>query len=109
MRIAMLGITAWAASVVSAPAQGVVTVSVPSAISFTVNDVSSSSTGTPNPATVSFSNAVLSPLQGLRVSVQADAAAFTPPSGTGIPASKLSWTAVGASGGTGSNGTLSSS
>jgi hypothetical protein len=43
------------------------------------------------------------------LSVQADGAGFTPPSGPSIPASKVSWTNLGAGGGTGSNGTLGSS
>jgi hypothetical protein len=43
------------------------------------------------------------------VSVQADAATFTPPSGSSIPSSNVSWITLGAGGGTGWNGTLSSS
>jgi hypothetical protein len=109
MRIAMLGITALAAAVVPAGAQETVSVSVPVAVSFSVADVSRSTSGAPNPTTISFSNAILVPGKAFRVSVQADAAAFTPPSGASIPAAKLSWTIFGAAGGTGSNGTLSSS
>jgi hypothetical protein len=41
--------------------------------------------------------------------VQPDAAAFTPPSGPSIPASNVSWSNLGANGGVGMNGTLSSS
>lgn len=107
MRIAMLGIAAWAATVVSAGAQETVSIAVPSAVSFSVTDVSSSTPGSPNPTTISFSNAVLLSGKALRVSVQADASAFTPPNGSSIPVSKVSWSTVGAAGGTGWNGTLS--
>ena len=107
MRIAMLGITAWAATVVSSGAQETVSIAVPSAVSFSVTDVSTSTPGSPNPARISFSNAVLLSGKALRVSVQADAAAFTPPNGSSIPGSNVSWSTVGAAGGTGWNGTLS--
>jgi hypothetical protein len=108
-RIALLGIMAWAAAAASATAQETVNIEVPFAVSFPVTDVTSSTSGTPTPVTISFSNATLIAGRALRVSVQADAAAFTPPRGPGIPASHVSWTTVGASGGAGSNGTLSSS
>jgi hypothetical protein len=108
MRIAMLGITAWAATVVSAGAQETVSIAVPSAVSFSVTDVSRNTTGSPSPATISFSNASLNSGKALRVSVQADASAFTPPSGSSIPVSKVSWSTLGAAGGIGWNGTLSS-
>lgn len=106
MRVAMLAITAWAATVVSAGAQETVSIAVPPAVSFSVTDVSSSTTGSPSPTTISFSNASLNPGKALRVSVQADASAFTPPSGASISASNVSWSTVGAAGGTGWNGTL---
>jgi hypothetical protein len=109
MRIAMLGIAAVTASVVSAAAQETVSITVPSAVSFPVTDVSRSTSGAPNPTTISFSNANLIPGKALRVSVQAGAAGFTPPSGSSIPASNVSWTNLGASAGTGWNGTLGSS
>ena len=108
-RIAVFGLMAWAAVAASAAAQDTVNIVVPPAVSFSITDVTQSTSGGPNPMTVSFSNAHLSPGRALRVSVQADGAAFTPPSGLGIPTSKVSWTTVGASGGTGLNGTLSSS
>ncbi len=41
--------------------------------------------------------------------MQADASAFTPPSGPGIPASNVTWSNLGASGGIGWNGALSAS
>ena len=106
LRIALLAIIALAAAVLSAGAQETVTISVPVAVSFPVTDVSRSTSGAPNETTVSFSNANLSPGKALRVSVQADAAAFTPPSGSSMPASNVSWNNLGASGGIGWNGTL---
>jgi hypothetical protein len=109
MRIAVFGSMVWAATAASAAAQDTVNIAVPSAVSFSVTDVTQGTSGWPNPMTVSFSNAHLSPGKALRVSVQADGAAFTPPSGLGIPTSNVSWTTVGAGGGTGWNGTLSSS
>ena len=109
LRIALLGIIALAVTVVSAGAQETVTISVPLAVSFPVIDVSRSTSGAPNVTTVSFSNANLSPGKALRVSVQADAAAFTPPNGSSMPASNVSWNNLGASGGIGWNGTLGSS
>lgn len=108
-RVAALGMAISAAAVVSAGAQETVSVSVPMAVSFEVTDVSRGTSGSPQLSTVSFSNATLSPGRALRVSVQADAAAFTPPSGAGIPVSKVSWSNLGASGGVGLNGTLGSS
>ena len=109
MRIAVFGSMVWAATAASAGAQETVNIAVPSAVSFSVTDVTQGTSGGPNPMTVSFSNAHLSPGKALRVSVLADGAAFTPPSGLGIPTSKVSWGTVGAGGGTGLNGTLSSS
>jgi hypothetical protein len=109
MCFAMLGIAALTASAVSAAAQETVGITVPSTISFPVTDVTRSTPGTPNPATISFSNANLIPGKALRVSVQAGGAGFTPPSGSSIPASNVSWTNLGAGGGTGWNGTLGSS
>jgi hypothetical protein len=109
LRIALLGIVAMAAAVLSAGAQETVTISVPLAVSFPVTDVSRSTSGAPDMTTVSFSNANLSPGKALRVSVQADAAAFAPPSGSSMPASNVSWNNLGASGGLGWNGTLGSS
>src|ERR1700676_2514873 len=109
MRLVVFGSMVWAATAASAAGQETVNIAVPSAVSFSVTDVTQGTSGGPNPMTVSFSNAHLSAGRALRVSVQADGAAFTPPSGLGIPTSKVSWTTVGASGGTGLNGTLSSS
>ncbi len=108
-RIALLGLFALAAAAVSAAAQETVTISVPLAVSFPVTDVSRSTSGTPSITTIVFSNANLSAGKALRVSVQSDAAAFTPPSGSSIPVSSVSWSNLGASGGIGWSGTLSAS
>jgi hypothetical protein len=108
MRIAVLGIAA-AIPVASAAAQEMVTITVPAAVGFAVTDVSRSTSGAPGAARISFSNADLIPGKVLRVSVQAGSAGFTPPSGASIPASNVSWTNLGATGGTGWNGTLSAS
>ena len=86
-----------------------VNVSLPASVSFFVANVSASTTGSPDPTAISFDSADLVLGNRLRISVQADAADFNPPTGTAIPASKVSWTTSGAVGGTGSNGTLSSS
>jgi hypothetical protein len=108
-RITVLAIVVSGAAVVSAGAQETVSISVPLAISFPVTDVSRSTGGTPNVTTISFSNASLSLGKALRVSVQADAAAFTPPGGSSIPVANVSWNNLGASGGIGWSGILISS
>jgi hypothetical protein len=107
-RIAALCVLAW--EITSAPlaAQETVTIAVPSFVSFSVTDVTSSTTGAPSPSTIGFSSANLTIGKSLRVSVLA-AAAFTPPGGASIPVSKVSWSLLGANGGTGMSGTLSSS
>lgn len=107
MRITVLTIAVSGAAVVSAGAQETASISVPLAISFPVTDVSRSTSATPNVTTISFSNANLNSGNALRVSVQSDAAAFTPPSGSSIPVANVSWNNLGTNGGVG--GTLSSS
>ena len=109
VRIALPGIIVLLASVASAGAQETVLISVPMAVTFTVSNVSVSTAGAPSTTTVSFLNAILIPGKAIRVSVQSDAAAFSAPSGASIPASNVSWNSLGAAGGIGSNGTLSSS
>ena len=108
MRIALLGVAALAGAVVRAGAQDTVSVSVPMAVAFTVTDVARSTSGAQGPVRISFSNASLDG-KALRISVQADAASFTPPSGASIPASKVSWNSPAANGGLGMSGTLGSS
>lgn len=108
-RVAVLGIGVSFAAVVAASGQETVSISVPFAVSFQVTDVSHSTSGTPGLTTVSFSNASLTPGKALRVSLQADAATFTPPGGASIPAASVSWNSLGASGGIGLSGTLAAS
>lgn len=92
-----------------ATAQELVTVTVPANVSFSVTNVATDTVGNPSAARVSFSGLVVLPLRVLRISVTADAVSFTPPSASlAIPASKVRWTTSNASGGSGSNGTLSS-
>ena len=88
-------------------------VSVPSGVTFTVTDISSA-TAAPA-ASVSVSNIVLaSHSKQLKLSVKADAASFTAPSGSGAgavtwSASDVSWGAPAWTNGTGATGTLSGS
>jgi len=85
-------------------------VTVPAGIAFTVSDVGSATLS--NPATVAVDTIVLeSATQQLRISLQAGAAAFTPPSAgaTTWVAGDVSWTAATWTAGDGSSGTLSSS
>ena len=85
-----------------------VIVTVPAGASFNVNDVSASTTGTPDPVTVSYSTpSLFLSSQKLKISVQAASTTFVGPGATHIPASAVSWTTT-ASNGTPSNGTLSS-
>jgi hypothetical protein len=102
---AIVGVTASA----GVAAQETVTIGVPSFVSFSVTDLTTNTNGAPSPSAVSFSTPSLTIGKALRVSVMADAAAFTPPGGPGIPVAKVSWRVLGANGGTGANGTLSSS
>jgi len=83
-----------------------VKITVPVAVSFAVPNVTSSAIATPNPTTVSFSALSVTTGQTLRISVKADND-FTPPSGTAIPASNVSWVTSSPTNGTGTNGTLS--
>jgi hypothetical protein len=83
-------------------------IALPASLGFTVTNVSASTIGNPNPTPVSLTNISLSTSNRVRVSVKADSN-FVPPSGTAIPASKVSWTTASAVQGTGSSGTLSTS
>ncbi len=83
-----------------------VKVTVPTSLAFAVHNVTASTTGSPNPLTMSFSSLSVLAGHSLRVSLKADAD-FTPPSGAAIPASNLSWTISSATNGAGSAGTLS--
>ena len=83
-----------------------VTISLPAAVSFAVTNVGATTIGTPSSPRLQFSGAVLKNNRGVRASVKADND-FIPPSGTAIPASRVSWTTSNAVNGVGSNGTLS--
>jgi hypothetical protein len=83
---------------------------LPTAVSFAVTNANLSTTGTPNPSTITFTNYQAPSGRVLRISIQATAPTFTPPGGSAtIPASNVSWTTSNAVNGTGFNGTLSSS
>jgi hypothetical protein len=87
-------------------------VSVPAGISFNVTDVASSTDA--SAAAVSITKIVLATAtKQLRLSVQANAAGFTPPAGGGAgavtwSATDVSWNAPSWTNGTGAAGTLSS-
>src|SRR5439155_26022241 len=78
-------------SLESSPVLDTVFVTLPSSLSFTVADASVNTAGNPNPTPVSFSPVVLLFGHVVRISVKAESN-FVPPSGTAIPASKVSWT-----------------
>ena len=91
-----------------AAASETVNLSVPASLSFTVSNVSSSTDAAE--FDISFSSGALTAGHKLKMSVQAASSTFTPPhSGGTISASTVSWSSTGASGGTGYDGTLSSS
>ena len=90
----------------AASAQGTVRITVPAALSVEVTNVLTSSIASPNPSRVSFDNALLLPLQAVRISVKADSD-LAGPNGSSIPASKVTWTTSNVSNGVGVNGTLS--
>jgi hypothetical protein len=85
-----------------------VIISIPSSVSFNVTNVGVATAGSPTQFRISFLGLVLPLFQKFSIKVRANSANFTPPSGTGIPAANVSWTATGASGGSGVSGTLSS-
>ena len=86
-----------------------VTVTIPGAEAFIVQNTSVSAAGTTS-MTITWSTNGNFQGNHLRISVRADAANFTPPNSgrSPIAATKASWTATGATNGTGSNGTVSS-
>lgn len=85
-----------------------VAVTVPSAVSFSVVNVAASTTGSPNPMRVSFSNVRnFKKSDRLKISVKAETSTFSGPGTVHPSAGSVSWTASG-NGGTGSNGTLDS-
>jgi hypothetical protein len=105
---AMLVAIAFASGRGLVEAQETVTIQVPAFVDFAVTDISASTPGGPSAWRISFSNASLTTGKAVRFSVQADAASFTPPNGPAIPASKVSWSPAGASGGIAWSGALSS-
>jgi hypothetical protein len=82
-------------------------VSVPSGVAFSVLHVNTSTDSTNQ--SVSASSLVLEPGHALKISLQANAASFTKPTGGTITwsASDVSWNAPAWTGGTGATGTLS--
>jgi len=85
-------------------------VTVPTGVSFTVSDITSSTVA--SPATVTVSNIVLATAsKQLRMSLQAEAAAFTPPVGGAASwaASDVTWAAASWTNASGAAGTLSNS
>ena len=85
-----------------------VLISIPDTLAFNVTDVSQATMGAPNPFVLSFTGLAIPGVDKFYISVKANAANFTPPSGTAIPASNVSWTASASVGGAGFSGTLSS-
>ena len=99
-----------ACGVVAAPpiiAQESLQISVPPLVVFQVADVSMDVIGSPDPAPVTFGNAMLISGNVVRLSVKAEGS-LVGPSGVTIPAGLVSWTTSNASGGIGLNGELSS-
>jgi hypothetical protein len=83
-------------------------VTVPAGVAFTVNDIATSTTS--GAASVTVSNIVVATaLKQLRLSLQAEAAAFTPPVGgaTTWSATDVSWNAAVWTNAAGATGTLS--
>ena len=81
---------------------------LPVSIDFVVMDIHASTAGMPDPTTLSFSNADLSPGSSLRISLKADTENFTKPSSNGdsIPVNYVSWSTSNATNGVGYPGTL---
>ena len=87
--------------------QDKVDMTLPTIITYAVNDVLTTTTGVPTPTTITFMKGNLHFLAQLRISVMASAAACTPPGGgPTIPARSFTWTTANATGGTGYAGTL---
>ena len=108
MRLCALAAAVLAFGSLAGAATPQVNITVPAFVSFPVTNAAVSTTGSPNPFTVSFTNADHFGSQAFRISVKAVAANFTPPAGSSIAASKVSWSIVSAQHGTGYNGTISS-
>jgi hypothetical protein len=88
-------------------AQETVTVGLPSTVAFDARTANIAA-GSPDPTTVSFSNASLVTGRVLRVSVMPDTAVFSGPGGTSYPAEAIRWTVSNVSGGVAASGRLTS-
>jgi len=118
--VGLLAMSAWGAVVVlpdtsqtstlTATVSEQCTITVPATITFTVNDIGSQTTA--DNAALNISNiALATATKQLKLSVQGDAADFTPPVGgaTTWAVGDVTWTAGTWTNGTGSTGTLSDS
>ena len=78
-----------------------VDITLPASVSFTVTNITQSTTGSPNPSTVSYDPYVPGTGTTLHISIKADSADFTRPVEAGgfIAAAGISWTAGAPSGG----------
>ncbi len=83
-----------------------ITINVPAAVSFYVDDVRNTTTGTPSPTTMIYSGAHLTAGHSFRLSAAASAATFLGPGGTQIPVSLVTWQVSSSIGGNGVSGTL---
>lgn len=87
-------------------AQESATVTFPTSVSFTVNNVSAATTGAPATTRAAFDSAILLPDRRIRISVRADTDTFSNGANT-FGASLVSWTIAGTTNGTGLSGALS--
>ena len=81
-------------------------VTVPAFVQFQVTDVTTSTEALTGTTTLTYDTALLSIGHVLRISVKADGD-LTPPGGSAIPASNISWQTSAVSNGIGINGVLS--
>lgn len=98
------------AAIAAAPclaAEETVSVTVGGSAAFHMTNVSQPKAAGTNPTLVRFQSANLASGRCLRISVRAQNSTWTAPSGNPIAATKVTWQANGAIGGTGYSGTLS--
>lgn len=105
---ALLVLTLLSAAPLSAQPRSV-TITIPAGVSFTVNNISTSTPGVPGSMNISFTNTVnFKKNDSFNISVKADTAFFRGPANSqSIPASDVSWTAS-TSAGVATGGTMSS-
>lgn len=105
---ALLGL-AWMLALPAVAAGQIQTVDInlPGSVDFVIFDLDESTTGSPDPTSLTFSDAALDEGGSLRISVRAESSDFAAPGGPEIPASHVSWTTTNSQGGFGSNGNLS--